>query len=644
MAAKQKKRSLKAYAQEGITGGKWIYFSGNDAVIASQVFGLALTVRHKAGHEPLPLAGFPVSTYPNFKQIAEEAGYTMSISAKHKKRAGKRTATKRLSNSGNIHAAARAAINHFSPDQRYPNRVYIADVADFMREDGYSWPQIQDALKQMAAAGEITMMHNDDPPATIRPRTLQYSIQQGGLPLSILYKKNGRQARRKKRSNPRSDFTRIVRDQIRVGQSYLQFVKNMKAAGFSGKQLEELKEIYQQEAAGGGLAKRQTPKAKPVTLSAKRLAAMKAQQRQAYPGVKLNPKKGRAGKVLRAAGSAVYTGAKSIFKGTGKALSRVGKAMSNPTFEQQLEPKLIIGMSDRDLAFEYSEAKIAMKMAQERKKKALAAYRKADDFITRSSSVSAEDRAIYKERVKASEEAFRYVARLDTYLAKISDELKQRRAARAYKKSNPARGTRGKRGRRSHARSDKTYIAAERFLDEYNFGFSDDDAKAKEAKDYMRSKRKTFRGAVKNPSRHRNNAAAQRREQFAGGYSGDLQLYFPQGTPGGLSTLGPLVSIKLMDGKMIAPTGGQAWLCQSANGKLYIGTDSKAPLWNGSSGTIGTIKQVEYLCSKPHLGEPEESIYYHNFEGRRPQLRADDRGDLHFHGGSYTIEREGITG
>ncbi|OQB32223.1 MAG: hypothetical protein BWY07_01982 [Candidatus Hydrogenedentes bacterium ADurb.Bin170] len=642
MAAKQKKRILKAYAQEGITGGKWMYFSGADAVTASQVFGLALTVRHKQGHEPLPLAGFPVSTYPNFKQIAEEAGYTMSISAKHKKRAGKKL--KRLSNSGNIYAAARAAIRHYSPDPIYPTRVYIADVADFLREDGYSWPDIQEALKQMAAAGEITLMHNDNPPATIKPRTLQYSIRQGGLPLSILYKKNGRQAKRKKRSNPRSDFTRIVRDQIRVGQSYLQFVKNMKAAGFSGKQLEELKEIFQQEAGGGsGLAKRETPKARPITLSAKRLAALKAQQRQAYPGVKLNPKS-KAGKVLRAAGSAAYRGAKGLFKGTGKALSRIGKAMANPTFEQRLEPKPIKGMSDRDLAFEYSEAKKAMKMAQDRKKKALAAYRKADDFITRSSSVTTEDRAIYKERLKASEEAFRYVARLDDYLAKISEELKQRRAARAYKKSNPARGTRSRSGKRSALRSDKTYIRAEDDLTAYNFGLSDDHDKAAEARAYLKGKRKTYSGAVRNPSRRRNNAAAERREQFSGAYTGDLQLYFPQGTPGGLSTLGPLVSIKLTDGKTFAPTGGQAWLCQSAKGRLYIGTEAKAPLYSGSAGNLGTIKQVEYLCSKPHLGEPEESIYYHNFEGRRPQLRADNRGDLHFHGGSYTIEREGITG
>lgn len=153
--------------------------------------------------------------------------------------------------------------------------------------------------------------------------------------------------------------------------------------------------------------------------------------------------------------------------------------------------------------------------------------------------------------------------------------------------------------------------------------------------------------AKKNPcggGRRRNESgAAARREEFAGKVTGYKDLFFPEGTPQGLSTLGPLRLIRTAAGD-IQPVNGGAWLCQDAKGRLFIGASSERPLWNGAAQSFGAVKRVEYECAKPHLGEPGKVIWFHDFEAPLPELQADGKGGLRFVGGGYTIQREGIVG
>lgn len=151
----------------------------------------------------------------------------------------------------------------------------------------------------------------------------------------------------------------------------------------------------------------------------------------------------------------------------------------------------------------------------------------------------------------------------------------------------------------------------------------------------------------KNPcggGRRRNESgAAARREEFAGKVTGFKDLFFPEGTPQELSTLGPLRLIRTAAGD-IQPVNGGAYLCQDAKGNLHIGASSDRPLWNGAAQSFGQVRRVEYECSKPHLGEPGKVIWFHDFEAPLPELRADGKGGLRFVGGGYTIQREGIVG
>lgn len=148
---------------------------------------------------------------------------------------------------------------------------------------------------------------------------------------------------------------------------------------------------------------------------------------------------------------------------------------------------------------------------------------------------------------------------------------------------------------------------------------------------------------TRNPRRN-SGAAESNRCDFAGTFSGYKELYFPEGTPKeGLSTLGPLVLIRTESGD-IKPAGGTAVLCQDEAGKLYIGAKQNAPLIDGGARSFGKVRRVEYVCSKPHLGYPGRITWFHDFENPLPTLKSDGRGGLHFHGGGYTIRREGITG
>lgn len=158
------------------------------------------------------------------------------------------------------------------------------------------------------------------------------------------------------------------------------------------------------------------------------------------------------------------------------------------------------------------------------------------------------------------------------------------------------------------------------------------------------NKRMYFVGAaLRNPAQRRNDGADARREQFAGTVTSHKDLFFPEGAPQGLSTLGPLVLIRT-DAGDVAPVKGGAYLCQDARGHLFIGATRNTPLWSGQAGSLGKVSRVEYECKKPHLGEPKTVTWYHDFESPLPELRADGKGGLRFVGGGYTIKREGIVG
>lgn len=145
-------------------------------------------------------------------------------------------------------------------------------------------------------------------------------------------------------------------------------------------------------------------------------------------------------------------------------------------------------------------------------------------------------------------------------------------------------------------------------------------------------------------SRRRNDGAEGRREQFAGKVTGHKELYFPTGTPQGLSTLGPLRRIRT-DAGDIVPARGTAYLCEDAKHRLHIGTSSpNAPLIDGPARSFRKVHRIEYDCRKPHLGYPQVVTWFHDFKDPLPTLKSDGQGGLSFGGGGYTIAREGIVG
>lgn len=159
--------------------------------------------------------------------------------------------------------------------------------------------------------------------------------------------------------------------------------------------------------------------------------------------------------------------------------------------------------------------------------------------------------------------------------------------------------------------------------------------------------RKLFREEYANDSRvkRKNPTPAENRREFAGRYSGDKDLYFPEGTPNGLSKLGTLKLIRAEAGS-IKPTRGTVWLCRDQAGKLHLGTTkANAVLFSGSAQSLGKIKVLEYDEAKPHLGEPKTVRWFHKMgeeTGERPTLYADGKGGLKIRGGAYRIEARGI--
>jgi hypothetical protein len=151
-----------------------------------------------------------------------------------------------------------------------------------------------------------------------------------------------------------------------------------------------------------------------------------------------------------------------------------------------------------------------------------------------------------------------------------------------------------------------------------------------------------------NPSqslKKRNPSPADNRREFAGSYSGDKKLYFPDGTPSGLSKLGVLKLLRTEAGT-IKPYGNNVWLCRDQAGKLHLGTTKEnAILFSGPAQSLGEVTRLEYQEAKPHLGYANPVVWFHKLgeeTGERPTLHSDGKGGLRFRGGKYKIEARGI--
>jgi len=126
----------------------------------------------------------------------------------------------------------------------------------------------------------------------------------------------------------------------------------------------------------------------------------------------------------------------------------------------------------------------------------------------------------------------------------------------------------------------------------------------------------------------------------------EQKLNFPDGTPSGLYVLGQFVAFQLVGGATVKPSTatGKTYLCADTRGKLHLGTTGER-LTDAPRGEVGTIKLVEYLQRKPHLGFPEKTIFFHKAgeeTGEKPTLYSDGKGGLLIRGGAYSITPEGI--
>lgn len=157
------------------------------------------------------------------------------------------------------------------------------------------------------------------------------------------------------------------------------------------------------------------------------------------------------------------------------------------------------------------------------------------------------------------------------------------------------------------------------------------------------SKKKSAKAKTVTKKRRNSSTAIDNRKEFAGKYTGDLTLHFPQKSLTGLSTLGPLVLLQ-GDFGTIKPTKGGVYYCQDAKGRIHIGAKSDDDLWARVKENLGEVHRVEYRAAKPHLGYPKVITWYHDFEAPYPILKSDGQGGLLQVGGGYKIRREGIVG
>lgn len=220
-------------------------------------------------------------------------------------------------------------------------------------------------------------------------------------------------------------------------------------------------------------------------------------------------------------------------------------------------------------------------------------------------------------------------------------EFKKRKAKRNAARTVSTAKTAKRRARASSKNSHRKATAKARSV-----------AKARKAparRASVESFKKSSRVGKRNPqvlaivNRTSPKAKANRRE-FAGEYRKDVPLYFPEGTPGGLSKLGKVLQIITRKVKVTphAPT----WLCRDTRGNLHLGTTSKDHvIWNGPKQDFGKVVQVNYEDVKKHLGYNKPQGFYHLMgeeDGIKPSLHADGKGGLKFKGGNYRFTSRGI--
>lgn len=121
-------------------------------------------------------------------------------------------------------------------------------------------------------------------------------------------------------------------------------------------------------------------------------------------------------------------------------------------------------------------------------------------------------------------------------------------------------------------------------------------------------------------------------------------LTAPAGTPSTVAKLGRLRLIRTTDGRKWAFAGAKApFLAADHKGKLHVvGGQYRA---NPTGETCGKIERIEYETSKPHLGQTQPTIYFHDMgeeTGERPTLKIDSEGLIKIAGGAYRIEADGI--
>lgn len=121
-------------------------------------------------------------------------------------------------------------------------------------------------------------------------------------------------------------------------------------------------------------------------------------------------------------------------------------------------------------------------------------------------------------------------------------------------------------------------------------------------------------------------------------------LTAPAGTPSTVAKLGRLRLIRTTDGRKWAFAGAKApFLAADHKGKLHVvGGAYRA---NPTGETCGEIERIEYETSKPHLGQTQPTIYFHDMgeeTGERPTLKIDSEGLIKIAGGAYRIEADGI--
>jgi hypothetical protein len=138
-----------------------------------------------------------------------------------------------------------------------------------------------------------------------------------------------------------------------------------------------------------------------------------------------------------------------------------------------------------------------------------------------------------------------------------------------------------------------------------------------------------------------------------------VRLYFPKGTrakSGQMNALGDLSKVYVKGRAPITFQRGGAVLVQdSKTDQMHIATpEGRKYNLNHLKGkrrnpaepfNLGEITRIDYITAKPHLGDAEESIYFHRMgeeTGERPDAVLNEEGMILIDGGAYWIEPTGI--